>query len=249
MRWHTISLIYIAVAILFIPTRFTWPESNDSVNLDLLIDEALRNNPRIQAAYNNWKAAEYKIEQVKALQDPMANYAYFGKNIETRVGPQEHKYGISQKIPFPGKLKNRAKAQSKHAAMLKEKYEATKREVIKDIKFVYYDIFWVDKAIQINEEEKAILESLEKVAQRKYESNLAPQQDVLKVQVELSKLIDKLFLLSQNRKSLVAKINSILNRPKGTELTAVSEVELQMFNYNLDELHNLAGLKARVISS
>ena len=210
--------------------------------LEELVDEAIRNNPKIQAAYYNWQAAKEKIKQVSSLPDPMAMYTYFGESIETKVGPQEVKYGLSQKIPFPGKLSLKAKAQSKHAEMLKEEYEATKREVIKNIKFVYYDIFWVDKAIQITEEEKSILESLEKVAQRKYESNLAPQQDVIKAQVELSKLIDKLFLLRQNRKSLVAKMNSILNRSKGTELGRVDNVTPQEFkyNYNLDELHKIA---------
>ena len=35
--------------------------------------------------------------------------------------------------------------------------------IIRKIKFVYYDIFWVDKAIGVNEDEKSILESLEKI--------------------------------------------------------------------------------------
>jgi len=211
-----------------------------TVVLEDLVDEALRTNPRIQTAYNNWKAAEHKVKQVKSLPDPMASYAYFGENIETRVGPQEHKYGLSQKIPLPGRLSLKGKVQAKHADVLREKYESTKREVIKNIKFVYYDIFWVAKAIQITEEEKSILESLEKVARRRYELNLAPQQDVIKAQVELSKLIDKLFLLKRNRKSLVAKLNSILNRPKGTELGSVGKIKPQEFKYNLDQLHKIA---------
>ena len=147
---------------------------------------------------------------------------------------------MSQRIPFPGKLKLKAKAQSKQADMLREKYEATKREIIKNIKFVYYDVFWVDKAIQITEEEKGILENLERVARRRYESDLTPQQDVIKAQVELSKLINKLFLLKQNRKSFAAKINSILNRPKGTEPGSVSSLKPQEFKYHLDRLHKIA---------
>lgn len=240
-RMKLITLVVIGILYSYTSPLFAGPLlEEETVVLEDLVDEALRNNPQIQAAYNNWKAAEHKIKQVSSLPDPMASYTYFGKNVETKVGPQEAKYGLSQKIPFPGKLSLKAKAQSKYADMLKEKYEATKRDVIKNIKFVYYDIFWVDKAIQITEEEKAILESLEKVAQRKYESNLVPQQDVIKAQVELSKLIDKLFLLKQNRKSLEAKMNSLLNRLKGTELGSVDNVEPQEFKYNLDELHKTA---------
>jgi outer membrane protein TolC len=211
-----------------------------TIVLEELINEAVENNPQIQVAYNNWQAAREKVKQVSSLPDPMARYSYFGENVETRVGPQEAKYGLSQKIPFPGKLSLKAKAQSRHADLLKEKYEATKREVIKNVKFIFYDIFWVDKAIQITEEEKGILESLEKVAQRRYESNLTPQQDVIKAQVELSKLIDKLFLLKQNRKSLEAKLNSILNRPRGTKIGSIGNADSEEFQYQLKQLHKIA---------
>ena len=209
-------------------------------NLDSLIEEGLKNNPGIEALYNNWVAAGYKVKQVESLPDPRLTFSYFGENVETRVGPQERKYGASQKIPFPGKLGLKGKAHASHADIFKEKYEAKKREVIKNIKFVYYDIFWVDKAIQVTQEEKSILENLEKAAQRKFEVDSAPQQDVIKAQVELSKLIDKLFVLKQRRDSLSAKMNSILNRPGGTKLSSVNGVEPAPFKYELQELHRIS---------
>jgi len=177
-----------------------------------------------------------KTKRVKSLDDPMASFGFFGEEVQTRVGPQEQKFGVSQKIPFPGKLSLKGKAQSKHAQMLKEQYEATKNEVSKEVKFVYYDLYWVDKAIEINNEEKSILEKLEKVAQRKYESNRVPQQDVIKAQVELSKVIKKLFLLRQNRKSLVVKMNSLLNRSLDTEIAKAAEIEVGSFEYELEDI-------------
>ena len=208
--------------------------------LDSLINEALYNNPQIKAAFNNWKAEEYKIKQASGLPDPMASYTYFGESVETKVGPEKHKYGVSQKVPFPGKLSLKGKAQAKSAAMFMEKYEATKREVIKNIKFVYYDMFWVDTAIQISEEEKNILENMEKVAQRKYESNSTPIQDVIKAQIELSKIIDKLLFLEQNKRSLEAKMNALLSRPKATKFNRIKNVGLIEFNYSIGDLHELA---------
>lgn len=237
MRYR-LTIIALITGMLLASQAFSEDKAVES--LPNLITEALDNNPAIQEAYNLWKAAEYKIKTVKSLPDPMAKYGYFGENVETKVGPQEHKYGVSQKIPFPGKLGLKGRAQANHAEMLKEKYEAAKREVIKNVKFVYYDIFWVDKAIQITDEEKAILESLEKVAQRRYESNLTPQADVIKAQVELSKLIDRLLLLRQNRKSLVAKLNSILNRPEDSGLGRIANVEPLDIKYKLEELREIA---------
>lgn len=231
----TFSLI-IFLLVIFAP----FASSQEKDILEMLLKEALENNPEIHAAYHNWKAAEYKIIQVKSLPDPIARYTYFGEKIETRVGPQERKLGASQKIPFPAKLSLKGKAYLKYAQMRQRQYEAKKREIIKNIKFIFYDIFWTDKAIQITEEEKIILEGLEKVAQRKYEANRAPQQDVVKVQVELSRLIDKLFLLHQNRKSLISRLNSILNRDQDLEFEKTSDILLNEFPYSCDDLQEKA---------
>jgi len=234
-----IRMLAITIGILVLPINGL-TQTNTTVSLQDYIKEAISQNPKIQEAYNKWKAAEYKIKSVKSLEDPMASYGYFAEEGQTKVGPQEQKYGISQKFPFPGKLNLKGKAQAKHAQMLKEQYEATKNETLKDVKFVYYDLFWVDRAVEINEEEKSILEKIEKVAQRKYESNIVGQQDVIKVQVELSKIIKKLFLLRQNRKSLAVKLNSLLNRPQGqdTEVQKIIGVESKSFEYELDEIIN-----------
>jgi outer membrane protein TolC len=124
--------------------------------------------------------------------------------------------------------------------MLREKYEAQKQEIIKKVKYVYYDLYWVDKALQVTEEEKAIIETLENVAQRKYESKFAPQQDVVKAQVELSMLIKKITILKQHRESLVAKLNNLLNRRNEEKIVMVETITPDLVKLDLNELHELA---------
>ena len=219
---------------------YAYGDENKPAVLEFLINEALEQNPEIQAAHSSWKAAEFRITEVSSLPDPMASFSGLGDPIETKLGPVDNKYSVSQMFPFPGKLNLKARSQGKAAGMLREKYEAVKREVIKNVKFLYYDVFWVDRAIQVTEEEKLILENLEKVARRKYESNLASQQDVIKAQVELSKLIERLFQLKQNRNSIQAMMNSVLNRPHGTLLGRAVSVEPADFKYELSQLRDMA---------
>ncbi|MBU0571653.1 MAG: TolC family protein [Candidatus Omnitrophica bacterium] len=235
---------YLVLAIILtmtIPVNTACSQSAETTSLKDLIEEAINNNPVIQKVYNEWEASGYQTEQAASLPDPIAKYTYFGESVETRVGPQENKYGIAQEIPFPAKLGMKKIAASRHAGVLKEEYEASKQEIVKKVKFVYYDMFWVDKAIQVIEGEKAILESQESVARKKYELKLAPQQDVIKAQVELSKLINKLLFLRQNRESLEAKLNNVLGRQIDTPVGQLEDVEPAEFNYELDELHRIAG--------
>lgn len=231
--------VILAVFFLSLPqaSALTPPAAED---LNALIEEACKANPAVEEAYNRWQAAEYKVKEAGGMPDPMLSYTYFGESVETRVGPQKNRYGLSQKIPFPGKLSLKAKAQLKKAEILKEKYEAARREVIKEVKFVYYDLFWVDSSVRITDEEKLILESMERAARAKYEANLSPQQDVLKTQVELSRIIERLFLLEQNRKALVARLNSILNRSQEVSFGEVKNLEPQNFRHSLDELYRIS---------
>ncbi|MFH1378985.1 MAG: TolC family protein [bacterium] len=201
-----------------------------------LIEEGLKNNPQVQAQYAQWKAAESKAKYISRYPDPRAQYSFFGETVETRVGPQEHKYGLSQTIPFPGKLSFTGFAQRNQVKIEKEQYEAVKRELIKNIKHAYYDLSWIDASISITENEKSLLKNMEQTARRKYESNRTSQQDVIKTQVEISKLIDTLYRLKQNRDSLAAMLNNLLNREISAPLESVAPVEPQEFTLSLDQL-------------
>jgi outer membrane protein TolC len=205
-----------------------------------LIEEGLENNTRVKAAHNEWKAAEHRVKYLRGLPDPKAKYTYLFENVETRVGPQEHKYGVSQTIPFPGKLSSKSNAQLKQSEELEQKYEAVKREIIKEIKFLYYDIYWLDEATRITEQEKSVVESVKNVAERRYEANQINQQDVIRAQLELSRLLNKLFQLRQNRKTLQAKLNNVLNRPQGTQINIDGKIEKRDFEYTLEGLRDIA---------
>lgn len=232
--------VFFILLISFIFTTSSFAEEPAALTLDSLIKEALENNPKTKSALNRWRAAKYNVKDVSALPDPMARYTYFGQSVETRVGPQEHKYGVSQTVPFPLKLYYKGKSATKEADMLKEEYEAAKREVIKEVKFIYYDIFWLDKALGILEKEKAILENLEKVARVEFEANRAPQQDPIKAGVEISKIIDRTLMVKQQRRAKRAMMNNLLSRPSAMALDRVKDIEIEEFNYDLLQLHDLA---------
>jgi len=70
---------------------------------DYLALAALR-NPGLKAAWYRWQATRERAPQVRSLPDPMLRYGYFIREVETRVGPQRHRLGLSQRIPWPGKL-------------------------------------------------------------------------------------------------------------------------------------------------
>ncbi|MDD5070298.1 MAG: TolC family protein, partial [Candidatus Omnitrophica bacterium] len=229
-------LCFTVVVLVFAKGQDAVFAQQENTVLNDLIEQALLNNPQARSAYHRWAASEHKIKNVKGLPDPQVSYGYFGSNVETRVGPQKQKFGVDQKIPFPGKLRAKGKAQSKEAQINKEKYQAVKNKIVKDVKLAFYDLYWLDKALEVNKEEKAILGDLQKAAARKYESNLTSQQNVVKLQVELSKNYERFSLIEQSRKSVVAKINRLVNREPNASIDVISQIKKQEFSYELDKL-------------
>ena len=209
-----------------------------NAHLKSLLTMAKNNNLQIQIAFNQWKIEEHKIKIMRSLEDPIISYSYIGEAVQTKVGPQRKRYNISQKIPFPGKLKLKEKSQFQRSQIFKERYKSIENEIIKQVKHIYYDLYFMDQSLVVYEEEISILKRVEDVIQRKYESNMVPQQDVIKIQVQFSEIIRKIFLLKQLRQSLNIKLNTVLNRKHTIIFPNITTVNKQEFEYSLTNILN-----------
>jgi outer membrane protein TolC len=208
--------------------------------LSELIEEALSQNPQIKAARKEWEASLQVIPQAKSLPDPMLNYSYFGQSVETRLGPQKNKFSLSQKFPFFGKLSIRGKIARKGASVLEEQYMAVKLNIVLKVKNTFFSLFWLDRAIRIAQEEKEVLERLTKIAEKKYETGEANQQDVLKAQLEISKVLDKILILNQRKRAITAELNALLNRRPDSFVGEVEEFEVPELRFELEKLYEWA---------
>jgi cobalt-zinc-cadmium efflux system outer membrane protein len=215
-------------------------ESTGSLRLSELIDEALERNPEVMAAKERWSSAQEIIDARRALPDPQLSYTYFVENIETRVGPQRHILGARQTLPFFGKRDLRAEIATKEAENLKYLYEATRSEVIHQVQRVYYDLFYLSTVLDITHNEKALLDRFERIARVKYETGSGLQQNILKVQVEISKLNERLLVLEKQRQTMEAMLNTLLDKPPTRPLGKPIEPELVEVSAGLDELLKLA---------
>ncbi len=209
-------------------------------SIEALLDEARDNNPQIQAARAQWQAAREKGAQVGWLEDPVVSYTYFGEEVQTRVGPQEQAFGISQKLPFPGKLSDRSQVAAEEAKALGQLYRATEQEILAQVKQTYYELFWIRNAIEITEQDKTLLEHLEQVARSHFAAHGGRSQDVSKAQVEISRAIDRLLSLKQQAATVQAQLNALLDRPENAPMDSPSIFALPALAFSLEELQQMA---------
>jgi len=219
-------------------------------SLSQLIQEAMQNNPQIIAARNRWLAEKYVIPQSQSLPDPKIEFGYIkmSGNDPMDVDPRrEQMYGVSQEVPYPGKLMTRGKMAALDTKRMKAEYCATCLMVNAQLKRMYYELYFVNKSIAIFQKNQILLEKMAKSAETNYSVGRAPQQDVFRAQTEISRILMRLVMLEQERDSLQANINRLLNRPLDISITTPSLLCITPLSIDLTHFYCLVERQAPLL--
>ena len=185
------------------------------------IEYALKNNQKLQAAYTNYRAVNETIEKVSSLPDLRLGYVEYIKPVETRVGPQLRSFSISQSFPWFGTLSQGGEINREKAMAARANFDDVILEVIAGTKTAYHEFAYLANAIEVTGEHIRLLTQWEDVARARYSSGSGNYSDVIKSQVELGVLLDRLAELEDQRRPLAADLNALLNRAH----TAPVEIE------------------------
>jgi len=204
-----------------------------------LISLAEERNPGLRAAYDRWTAAIAEIPQAESLPDPQLSYTYFVEPVETRVGPQRQKFGLSQTVPLFGKRSLRGDLAAHNANASGARFEAARRELHLRVTQLWNDSYLLHQSIAITEENVQLLTHLERVALRQYSSGAAPQSVVLRAQVELGRLEERLRSLEDQKRPLRAALNAELDRPVETDIAWADSIDTRPLPLSIEDLRLL----------
>ncbi len=175
-------------------------------------------NSGLQAAFEEWKEALEQVPQAKALPDPRFTYSYFIEEVETRVGPQRQRIGITQVFPWFGTIEARTDAAAAATKAAHKRYEARKLQLFRDVKDAFFEYVYLRQAIEIARDDLDLVRHFEEVVRNKYITATAAHPDIIRAQVESATLDDKLQALRELREPVVARLNAVLNRHDGDML-------------------------------
>ena len=163
--------------------------------LAMLVKEAQENNPRVLAARRAWQAAAQVPSQVSTLPDPqvMVQDVSAGTPIPfwdyNTVQMTFLGFGVSQSLPYPGKLRVRGQVARRRADSMGDRLESVRREIAEQVKTSYYRLSYVQKTLEILARDQSLMDQMEKIADARYRVGQGSQQDVLKAQLERTKLL------------------------------------------------------------
>jgi len=177
-----------------------------------LVAAVLERNPDLASIEAAWRAAAERPAQASSLPDPRVSYGFGPLSIasdEVRFGQVLE---LSQGLPYPGKLRLRGAAAEARAAAAGERYDEMRLDLARAAADLFFDLYLVDRSIDINAEHVRLLEELKDIATARYASGLVAQQAPLQAEVELTHLIHRDVTLRASRGTVVAHVNHLLHR-------------------------------------
>ncbi|MEZ6242112.1 MAG: TolC family protein [Phycisphaerales bacterium] len=201
---------------------------------------ALFHSPEVEAAYQRWLAAGERLPQVGALPDPRLSVGFFVDEVETRVGPQQARVGVQQSFPWPGTLGARRDAASRSALAAWRRFQDAGLGVTDRVLSTLYELAYLDAVTKITGENLDLLRSFEEVVRARYRVGAGTHPELIRVQVELGLLEDRMAQLRAMRPSYAAALNAALNRPASAEVPPITGLPERVVAAGADELAELA---------
>ena len=190
---------------------------------------AISDNSALTAQGEHARSMRAIAPQVGSLPDPVLSLNALNLPVNSFSTTQENmtqiQVGFSQAIPFPGKLALREDAANMLADAAEYDTDEFRLQLISRVKGGWWNLFYLDRALETVKRNKVLLRQLIRIAETKYKVGKGLQQDVLLAQLELSKLLDVGISLKAARKREVASLNALINRPAYDDIRLPQKVD------------------------
>ena len=208
-------------------------------DLRAYVTTAVERNPTVLESHARYEAARQRVPQVTALPDPVVSFTQALRSVETRVGPQLNSVTLTQDFPWFGTLELRGRIAVLEATALYHGYQAARRDVAAQVKEAYYDLGYVDAALALAREEQSLLDHYETLARARYATGEGLQQAVIRLQAEITRIVDRRHLLDRQRATLAAHLNTLLDRPAEQAVPAVPPLVRPAVELDREQLYRL----------
>ncbi len=230
------AILTLSLALAF-PVTGSSEESQQGIQPKLLsIDDAVAtavdNNPSLAEMQSRYEALAEIPSQLGTLPDPVLSLNALNLPMDTYNLGQEAmtqmQIGISQVMPFPGKLALREGASEYDALAAENSVDEMRLLLISNVKNDWWQLYFLDRALDVVESNQDLLRQFIQVAKTKYEVGDGLQQDTLLAQLELSKLFDQEIRLRAFRRNQAIRLNVLMDTPPDAIIELPGKVSTDM---------------------
>lgn len=233
----TSGIVVLTGMMLAVAGAQTQSDPNQPQTLQDYLRIAAQNNPQVKADFHAWRMAVEQIPQARTLDDPKLSYQVEG--VENSRSSREQTLLLTQMFPWFGVLDAREEEASALSKAARKKYESALLTLARDVKDAFYTFAFLSRSINIADESVELVRRFEQIARIRYATAAAAHPDIIRAQIEVAMLEDRLKGLEQLRPAVVAKLNATLNRPPQSELPWPKPEPLPPVHWDFDSLYAL----------
>lgn len=189
-----------------------------SVPLATLVEEAQQKNPEIQAATHGAQAAGHAARQAGALPDTQIMFQHLSVGSPRPLAGYTNSdfayvgLGASQEFPWPGKRALRRQVADAQADAMRTQSNAVSRMVVEQVKMAYFKLAYLQATLDILQRDGKLLGEMEQIAESRYRVGQGNQQEVLKAQLQHTRILQEINLHHREQGQLQAQIKQLLAR-------------------------------------
>lgn len=195
------------VAILY--SRCSAADADSFTTLEGCLRQALTANPALKVSKARYQAARERIPQAASLPDPMLQVTHFVESVQTRTGPQENLFMLSQRFPWFGKLDSRQQAASAEAQALLHGYQGGQLMLTRKVSLAFFEYGYLGKASELTRKNRDWLAGLEPIIEERIKGG-GELNPLLRLKVEIGRINDKLDSLLRQRDVKSARLRELL---------------------------------------
>lgn len=209
--WNFVKYFVLFVLLLF----FALSIKISAQSIDSLVAEAVANNPKLKSLKYKIEASEKRSESIDNLpapnlgiefsQVPIKEINVFDKAISNSIS-------LSQMFPLGGKLNAMAEVERKNTIVESDNYKSGKINLIAQVKMSYYNLWLIERKINIQEKSISLIQQLIVSAETYYYTNKISQADIFSLQSEIALYETQLVILENQKEAEIYKLNSLLGR-------------------------------------
>ena len=187
------------------------------VTLDAYLNEVRVANPVIRSSQFRAQALEHRIEPVGTLDDPFIAAGVDQISFDGSMGSVT-RYQLSQSIPFPGKLAAKSGIAENKARSAQSDSVTVDREITVIATQVFYQAFFNQKALELNEKLKNLVEGAVESSKARYKTGDSSHHDWLLAEIELNVFNVERLKLTREKINLAAVLNELRDLPSLTPI-------------------------------
>jgi outer membrane protein TolC len=207
-----------------------------------LIQEAERKNPQIAASLHAWQASRNVPKEVSALPETQLSVQQFSVGSPRPFAGYSNSdfayigFGASQDIPYPGKRQLRARVAEHEADSMEAQTDLVRRAVAGNLKMVYFRLAYIQQTLGVLQKSGELLNQVQEATEARYRVGQGNQQDVLKAQLQQTKILQEVAHHHQEEGLLEAQIKQVLGRPQESADIVAETLTLRTLRYTAAEL-------------